>query len=152
MSPHTTSPVAPPPIGLIAWVQDALDHVQPGQFLLIEYLTGEDMPVEPYAQAALDPGGWYCEVISDQHLPRHRWPLDELELARTCWHQPDHGTDNWWQADVSLDHAAPLLVTALWRARGCTDEDCYAISVGTFPTGPDGGLPLLEPRTLPLAA
>lgn len=141
-----------PPAELVSWVQDALDQVKPGQFLLIEYLPNTDLPVEPYAQAALDPGGWYCEVVSDRYLPAHRWPLDEVALVREGWLQPDSDTDNWWRGDVLLGAAADLLVTGLWVGRGCTDENRYAISVGTFPTGPDGGEPLPEPEALPLAA
>ena len=147
----TTSP-SPAPSDLVCWVQDALDQVQPGQFLLLEFLSGEGLPVDPYAQAALDPGGWYCEVVSAHHLPTHRWVLDELALARQGWQPPDSGTDNWWRGDVGLDQAAALLVDALWIGRGCTDMDRYAISFGTFPSGPDGGEPIPVPRDLPLAA
>lgn len=124
---------------LAAWVQSALDEVTPGQFMLLEYLTDDDVPVEPYAQAALDPGGWYCETVSGAHLPGHRWPIDEHAAMRHGWRAPDARTANWWQADVDLDRAAALLVDALWLARGCTDPDRYAISIGTFPSGADGG-------------
>ena len=133
-------------------MQSALDEVTPGKFLILEYLTEEDLPVEPYAQAALDPGGWYCEVVSTHYLPGHRWSLDELALVRSGWHPPDQQTDNWWRADVGLEHAAGLLVDALWIARTCTDPDRYAISVGTFPSGPDGGEPVPVPDELPIAA
>jgi hypothetical protein len=137
---------------LIDWVQATLDVVEPGQFLLVEYLSGEDLPVDPYSQAALDPGGWYCEAVSGYYLPSHRWVLDELAMARHGWRSPDGDTDNWWRPNVPLTDAATLLVDALWIARGCTDQDRYAISVGTFPSGPDGGLPLPTPQGLPLAA
>ena len=147
----TTTPTSPS-AELATWVQEALDQVRPGQFLLIEYLSGTGLPVDPYAQAALDPGGWYCEVVSGHHLPTHRWFLDELALTRQHWRQPDDGTDNYWQPDVALDQAAELLVTALWCARACTDIDRYAISIGTFPTSPDGGEHLPQPEALPLAA
>lgn len=137
---------------LAEWVQAALDEVTPGQFLVLEYLTDEDLPVDPYAQAALDPGGWRCEVVSAHYLPAHRWPSDELALARTGWLAPDDRTDNWWLPDVDLVLAARLLVDALWDGRACTDPDRYAISIGTFPTGPDGGEPLPVPDNLPMAA
>jgi hypothetical protein len=133
-------------------VQAALDGITPGQFLVLEYLTEDDLPVEPYAQAALDPGGWYCEVVSDWYLPAHRWPMNELALARAGWQVRDDVTDNWWCADVDLASAAHLLVDALWNGRSCTDPDRFAISVGTFPTGPDGGEPIPVPDELPLAA
>ena len=60
--------------------------------------------------------------------------------------------ESWWQAEVPQEQAAALLVTALWWACSCTDEGPYAVSIGAFPTGPDGGLPLPELRRLPLAA
>jgi Flp pilus assembly pilin Flp len=100
-------------------VQAALDGITPGQFLVLEYLTEDDLPVEPYAQAALDPGGWYCEVVSDWYLPAHRWPMNELALARAGWQVRDDVTDNWWCADVDLASAAHLLVDALWNGRSC---------------------------------
>jgi hypothetical protein len=137
---------------LAAWVQGALDETTPGQFLLLEYLAEADLPVEPYAQAAIDPGGWHCEVVSAHHLPAHRWPLDESALQRSGWSAPSDRTANWWRTDVGLDRAASLLVDALWVARACTDPDRYAISIGTFPTGPDDGRPRARPDGLPLAA
>lgn len=137
---------------LCEWVHEALDTVQPGQFLLIEYLSGAGLPVDPYTQAALDPGGWYCEIVSTQHLSAHRWPIDEPALARRGWRSPDGDTDNWWRPDVALDQAAALLVDALWIGRGCTVPDRYAISVGTFPSRPEGGEPLPVRQDLPLVA
>ncbi len=137
---------------LVPWVQAALDQVTPGQFLLIEYLTDDDLPVEPYAQAALDPGGWHCEVVSDRYLPRHRWPIDHLALSAAGWRPPGEGSDNYWVPDVDLGSAATLLVRGLMLGRGCTDPDRYAISVGTFPSGPHGGEPLPALDGLPLAA
>ncbi len=127
---------------LIGWVQGALDEVTPGQFLLVEYLTDEGLPVEPYAQAALEPGGWSCEVVSARYLPGGRWPIDEPALARTGWSGPDERTDNWWRCDVEFGRAAALLVDALWSGRGCTDPDRFAVSTGTFPSPPDA----VEPR------
>ncbi len=115
-------------------------------------LTGQDLPVDPYSQAALDPGGWHCETVSARHLPAHRWMLDELAVVRGGWRCPDGDTDNWWRPDVPLNEAAALLVDASWCARGCIDQDRYAISVGTFPSGPDGGLPMPTTRDPPLAA
>ncbi len=147
-----TSPPPSPRAELVNWVQEGLDQVQPGQFLVIEYLRGAGLPVDPYAQAALDPGGWYCEVVSTYHLPAHRWVLDELALARDGWRSPDADTDNWWLPDVPLGDAAALLMEALWIGCGRTDLDRYAISVGTFPTGPNGGETLPVPEALPLAA
>jgi hypothetical protein len=141
-----------PAAELIEWVQDALDRVTPGQFLLIEYLTDQDLPVDPYAQAALEPGGWYCELVSGHHLPTHRWPLDEVGLRRSGWLVPGDGTDNFWRPDVDLREAAGILVGSLWVGRSCTDPDRYALSVGTFPSGPHGGEPLPIPAGLPLAA
>ena len=117
----------------MTWVQAALDGTTPGQFLLLECLTGDDLPVEPYAQAALDPDGWGLEVASSHYLPGGPWPLDEVYLANAGWHCPGARTRNWWQTDVSLDAAAGLLVDALWFGRGVSDPDRYAISVGTFP-------------------
>ena len=130
---------------LVAWVQAELDSVAPGQFLLLEYLTDDDLPVEPYSQAALDPGGWHCEVVSNRYLPGHRWPLDEGVLARDGWQIPNGRTDNWWQSDVALEAAAGLLVDALWSGRDLTDPDRYAVSIGTFPCGQRGGESLPRP-------
>ncbi len=137
---------------LADWVQYALDEVTPGQFLLLEYLSDTDLPVEPYAQAAIDPGGWHCEVVSSRYLPTHRWPLDEPALLNTGWVAPGGGTENWWRTDVDLHRAARVLVDALWVGRACTDPDRYAISIGTFPSGPDDGRPLSAIDGLPLAA
>jgi len=137
---------------LVGWVQAALDEITPGQFLLLEYLSEGTLPVEPYAQAALEPGGWHCEIVSALHLPPCIWPLDEGLLDETGWLAPDGRTDNWWRADVDLGLAAGLLVEALWDGRSCTDPDRYAVSIGTFPAGPDGGEPRPAPADLPLAA
>ena len=139
-------------VDVAGWVQAALDDVTPGQFLLLEYLSDEDLPVEPYAQAAIDPGGWHCEVVSARYLPVHRWPLDERALLRAGWQAPCDRTENWWRTDVDLELAAQLLVDALWVGRACADADRYAISIGTFPPGPGGGRPLPAPDGLPLAA
>jgi hypothetical protein len=127
---------------LVMWVQAALDRITPGQFLLLEYVTGDDLPVEPYAQAALDPAGWCCELVSALHLLGHRYPLNEPAVTRMGWRAPDAGTDNWWQTDVALAAAAHLLVDAHWGGRDLTDPDRYAIRVGTFPCGrlSDGAL------------
>jgi hypothetical protein len=124
---------------LVTWVQGVLDRITPGQFLLLEYVTDDDMPVEPYAQAVLDPGGWCCELVSARYLPGHRWPIDEASLAQHGWHSPDAETGNWWQTDVALDAAAQLLVDAHWFGRHLTDPDRYAIRVGTFPCGRRAG-------------
>lgn len=124
---------------LVEWVQTALREITPGQFLLLEYLTEDDLPVEPYVQAALDPGGWYCEVVSSHYLPGHRWPLDEQALTRRGWRAPESGTGNWQQTDVAFDVAARLLVDAHWFGRGLSDPDRYAISIGTFPCGSRSG-------------
>ena len=137
---------------LADWVQAALDEITPGQFLVLEYLTDADLPVEPYAQAALDPGGWHCELVSPHYLPTHRWPIDEPAIDRAGWRPPDGRTHNWWSCDVDLDAAARLLVDALWDGRACTDPDRFAISIGTFPSRPDGGEPHPMPDGLPLAA
>jgi hypothetical protein len=120
---------------LVTWVQTALDGIAPGQFLLLEYVTGDDVPVEPYAQAALDPGGWCCELASAHYLPGRRCPIDEVALSERGWQVPDAETDNWWQTDVPLDAAAQLLVDGLWFGRDLTDPDRYAIRIGTFPCG-----------------
>ncbi len=117
----------------VTWVQAALDSITPGQFLLLEYVTGDDLPVEPCAQAALDPEGWCCEVVSARYLPGQRWPIDDAALAQRGWRAPDAGTNNWWQTQVPLDAAAQLLVDALWFGRCLTDPDRYAIRVGSFP-------------------
>jgi hypothetical protein len=122
---------------LVTWVQAVLDRITPGQFLLLEYVTDDDLPVEPYAQAALDPGGWCCELVSARYLPGHRWPIEELTLSQSGWHAPDSGTDNWWQTGVALDAAAQLLVEALWFGRHLTDPDRYAIR-WDFPLRPTG--------------
>jgi hypothetical protein len=123
---------------LADWVQAALDEVTAGQFLVLEYLTDENLPVQPYAQAALDPGGWSCEVVSTVHLPPRLWPSDAGALTRAGWFHPDGRTQNWWRAEVGLDAAGRVLVDGLWDGLGCTDPDRYAISIGTFPLVPLG--------------
>jgi hypothetical protein len=124
---------------LVAWVAANLDRITPGQFLLLEYLTGDDLPVEPYAQAALDPDGWCCELVSAHYLPGQLWSVHEMTLIRSGWHVPDASSHNYWQTEVAFDDAAQLLVEALWFGRNLTDPDCYAISIGTFPCGRRGG-------------
>lgn len=143
---------ASPPRELVAWIRSTLDEVKPGQFLLIEYLTESGLPVEPYAQAALDPGGWYCEVVSTHYLPSERWPLDELALTRDRWHSPDPDKDNWWQRDVGDADVASRLIGGLWNGRSCRDAYRYAVSVGTFPSGPGGGEEQPADHALSLAA
>jgi hypothetical protein len=135
---------------LIDWVRDALEHVAPGHFLLIEYLSDEDLPVEPYAQTAPDPDGWYCEVVSDRHLAQHRWPLDELALMSHGWSSPDGLTDNWWATPGDAAQAAAFAVDALWFARRCTDPERYAISSCPLSSGPDDRA-FANPHVLPMA-
>lgn len=122
-----------------------LPFVQIGQFLIVEFAppAGSDEP--PYVQAARDPSGWYLEVVSEFYLPRDVWPIDELALRRRGWIAPVDVDQNWWQRvedPASLDDVARRLVDGLVAGRCCAGEGELNVSIGTFPSGPDGGLPL----------
>ena len=123
----------------------ALARLRPGQFLLIEYDTHGTWDPRPYAQCAREVDSWYCEVVSQHYLSATTWPIDELALRRAGWMLPDDETANWWRNADSADAAAVLLVEGLRRGRLCTDPELFAWSVGTFPSGPDGGEPLPVP-------
>jgi hypothetical protein len=123
----------------------ALARLRPGQFLLIEYDALRTWDPRPYAQCAREVDSWYCEVVSQNYLGAAQWPIDELTLRRSGWLLPDDETANWWLNAESADAAAMLLVEGLRLGRLCPDPGAFAWSVGTFPSGPDGGEPLPVP-------
>lgn len=128
----------------------------PGQFVIVENVVGLPDSDLPYAQAARSVDGWYCEVVSDAFLPAPVWPIDELALRRLGWSPPDPAQpDDNWSTELPLNaDIAKLLLEGLRKGRCCPDDAPLRWSVGTFPSGPDGGLPLDAdlPSDLDLAA
>ena len=128
----------------------------PGQFVIVECAVALPQIEHPYAQAARTADGWYCEVVSSAFLPAHVWPIDELVLRRMGWSPPDRAqTDDNWSAELPLNaDVASRLLDGLRYGRCCPDRALVRWSVGTFPSGPDGGLPLPGdlPHHLDLAA
>jgi hypothetical protein len=123
----------------------ALARLRPGRFLLIEYHAQGTWDPRPYAQCAREVDSWYCEVVSQNYLGASTWPIDELAMRRTGWLLPDDETANWWRNAETAEQAAELLVDGLRHGRLCPDPEAFAWSVGTFPSGPDGGEPLPIP-------
>ena len=126
-------------------IGSALSRLRPRQFLLIEYDSRGTWDPRPYAQCAREIDSWYCEVVSQHYLAASTWPIHELALRRAGWLLPDDETANWWRNADAPDSAGQLLVEGLRRGRLCTDPELFAWSVGTFPSGPDGGEPLPVP-------
>ena len=127
-----------------------------GQFVVVDCLVGLAESGLPYSQTARTPDGWYCEVVSAAFLPAHVWPINELALRRMGWNAPypEHPDDN-WSTELPLNAAvAELLLDGLRKGRCCPDNTLVRWAVGTFPSGPDGGLPLDAdlPGDLDLAA
>ncbi|MDO8309022.1 MAG: hypothetical protein Q7V58_11770 [Actinomycetota bacterium] len=109
----------------------------------MDYAVDGPSEAVPYAQAAYDGAGWYCEVVSGIYLPGDQWSLDEVALRRAGWRMPDRETANWWQLPSTAQEVGDLLVWALRDGRGCDDPARFAWTVGSFPPGPDGGKPVL---------
>lgn len=130
---------------LIDEIGQALLRLRPGQFLLLEYDALRTWDPRPYAQCAREVDSWYCEVVSQHYLGATQWPIDELALRRAGWLLPDDETANWWLNAESAEATAALLVEGLRLGRMCPDPEKFAWSVGTFPSGPDGGEPLPVP-------
>jgi len=131
--------------GQIQVIDSVLQFVQVGQFAIVEYRLADAVEDPPYAQAAREPSGWYLEVVSEFYLPRDVWPIDELALRREGWLPPADVEENWWMrldGSASLHEVARHLVDGLAQGRCCAGDGELSISIGTFPSGPDGGLPL----------
>lgn len=126
-------------------VAAVLTGIRHGQFLVVEYDISDSLDPLPYAQCAREVDGWYCEVVSQYYLEGARWPIDELALRRAGWLLPDDQTANWWRSADSSTSAACHVLEGLRRGRCCPDPDVVAWSVGTFPSGPDGGEPVPVP-------
>jgi hypothetical protein len=127
--------------GALEQLANRLAILQPGQFLIVECGATHDDAFVPYAQAARDSDGWHCEVVSQHYLPASEWPIDEVVLARLGWRAPGEG-DNWNRRAALGDDVAGLLLGALHLGRLCPQEGPFSWVVGTFPRGPDGGLPV----------
>ncbi len=131
-------------------LESALGSLKPGWFAVLDFVA-KPQGDAPYAQVALEPSGWYLEVVSDWYLPRHEWPIDELALRRAGWSPPVEVSDNWLRYDsaqLSLGDLAALLVDALIVGRCCDAAGEFRVTTGAFPSGPDGG----EPVPLPWVA
>jgi hypothetical protein len=71
---------------LVAQVADALAHLGPDQFLILEYHPAGT--VEPYAQAGHELGGNHCELVSEEYLPLSQGPIDHVTIRRQGWTPP----------------------------------------------------------------
>ena len=130
-------------------IAGALGSLTPGRFAIVDYAPGSGGDA-PFAQAALEPTGWYLEVVSDHYLPREDWPIDEMVLRRTGWVLPPEGADNWYRYEDSqteVERLALPLLDALVEGRRCDRGGEFRVTTGRFPAGPDGG----EPRPIPQA-
>lgn len=132
-------------------VERAIAGLQPRQFLTLDYDSG-DSGNEPYAQLAVEPSGFYLEVVSEHYLPPAQWPIDTAALRVRGWRPPDDDTANWWSTTTDAHVAARWLVTALMVGRTCRDLDRFSVSIGTFPPPPDGGQPQRDSRRTAVAA
>ena len=127
-----------------SWIAAAVDLaivlelLRPGQFAVIECAVDLDPDDFPYVQAARTTDGWYCEVVSQAHLPATAWPIDEVALRRLGWGPPDDG-ENWHREAAVDDGVAGLLLEGLRYGRACPDDASLSWWVGTFPSGPDDG-------------
>lgn len=139
-----------------AWGQilrEALESLRPGAFAVVDVVP-VDLVDAPYAQAALEPSGWYLEVVSDWYLPRDVWPIDDLALKRAGWVPPSVDGDNWYRyedAQTDVGVLSQLMLDALILGRRCDAGGPFQVTTGRFPTGPGGGEPLPTPM-LALAA
>lgn len=119
-----------------------LDALLPEHFVIIEFDAGLST-TNPYVQAAREPNGFYCEVVSEEFLPRAEWPILQRTLIESGWERPSGGGENWHQIVDNLPSpAAQLMLDGLRQGRVCRDPNRIAWRVGRFPPGPDGGEPV----------
>jgi hypothetical protein len=126
---------------VVGELETTITALLPGKFLIIEY--GVDRLDEPpYAQLAVDPEGYYLELVSERYLPARDWPIDEAALRSGHWLAPDSSTDNWWRFADRPYLAARSLLHALTVGRSCTSHDLFTVRTGSFPSPPGGGEPI----------
>lgn len=129
-------------IALADAITKVLTELRWGQFAVFDYVDSLSDDA-PYAQIALNPGGYYCEVVSDAYLCADRWPLDEKTLLAAGWQIPDDATLNWWMSGIDgPSEAAGLMTAALSEAHACRDASRVRWKIGAFPPPPDGGEPM----------
>lgn len=134
---------------MLADIEQLLCCAKIGHFAIVEFLPEGWEGAEPYVQAAREPSGWYLEVVSDRFLPRSVWPINELALRRCGWTPPADVDDNWSrfeEGDGDARALAQLMHEGLVVGRVCIGDGSFRLTIGTFPPGPDGGLPLPGPR------
>lgn len=139
------------PFALVAAVERSIRGLRPGQFLTLDYDSG-DPGNEPYAQLAVAPYALYLEVVSEHYLPPGQWPINTAALRTRGWSPPDGDTANWWCTATGAHAAARSLVTALMVARACLDVERFSVSIGTFPSPPGGGEPVPDTDAATVAA
>lgn len=139
------------PFALVAAVEHSIRGLRPGQFLTVDYDSG-DPGNEPYAQLAVEPDELYLEVVSEHYLPAGQWPINIAALRTRGWLPPDTATANWWCTATDAHAAAGSLVTALMVARRCLDVERFSVSIGTFPPPPDGREPVPDTDAAPVVA
>lgn len=83
--------------------------------------------------------GWYCEAVSQLHLPASEWRVDDATLLAAGWHRPDASTSNWWRRERDVGCAAGVLTAALRDALGCIEPSRLTLHVGRFPSDRGGG-------------
>ncbi len=130
---------------LLADIEQLLSSAKVGDFAIVDFVPEGREGNGPYVQAAHEPSGWYLEVVSDRFLPRSDWPINELALRRCGWTPPADVDDNWSrfeEGEEDVRALAVLMHEGLVAGRVCVGAGSFRLTVGTFPPGPDGGLPL----------
>lgn len=123
-------------------LRDALDTLPAGSFVIVEFVPADrHLDTPPYAQAAHDPLDWCIEVVSERYLSVECWPIDAAALELLGF-APHGDRGNWQSRAVETVEVVDRLVDGLVKGRCCMDDGVFQVSFGTFPSGPDGGIPV----------
>lgn len=126
--------------GLLGDTTDTIAGLETRGFLIMSAKVGLDP--DPYAQVALErDGSFYCEVVSEHHLPASAWPIDELALLAAGWDPPVGPVTNWSCSADTAAEAAGLVIDALRFGRSCTDPDQFVGTIDRWPPPPSDDPP-----------
>ena len=116
----------------------AIDDLEPQTFLIANGPDGI------YVQVARDPVCLWCEAVSENYRPHEASALIAARLASDGWSIAGPTDDNHEAVRELPDAAgaAALLVRALHHGFGVASPSEIDVHGGSFPPGPDGGLPL----------
>ncbi len=124
-------------------ISEVLANMPPGSFLSIQYAYEADN-LTPYAQAAPDADGVWCEIVSEKYLPAEQWPINTDYLAGNGWSAPTSHFPNWHNDGITHADAGHEILDGLRFGRGCDDPAKFRWHTGQFPSGPgpNGGVTL----------